>query len=73
MIPVLLLAGFSIVANALAVPVAGLEQQPLGDGIPSSTANRVGVSSQKLTGRFLHITGTVDRTKQYCKFPFGKP
>lgn len=60
MIPVLLFAGFSIVANAFAIPVAGLEQQPLGDGI-SSAANRVGGSSQKLTGRFLHITGTVQR------------
>lgn len=61
MIPFLLFVGFSIVANAFAIPVAGLEQQPLGDGISSSTANRVGSSSQKLTGRFLHITGTVEQ------------
>lgn len=59
MIPTLLFSGFFF-ANAFAIPLAGHEQQqqPLGNGVSSSTAHGAG-GAQRLTGRFLHITGTL--------------
>lgn len=56
MIPTLLFSGFFF-ANAFANPLAGHEQQqPLGNGVSFSTVYGAG-GAQRLTGRFLHITG----------------
>lgn len=56
MIPKLLFSAFFF-ANAFAILLAGHEQQqqPLGNGVSSSTAHSAG-GAQRLTGRFLHIT-----------------
>ena len=60
MVLLLLFAGFSVVASAFANPIAARhgQQRPLGEGL-SSTAHGDGGASQKLNGRFLHITGMI--------------
>lgn len=58
--PFLLFAGFSVVTSVFANPIAARQGQqiPLGQGLVS-TAHGNGGSSQKLNGRFLHITGMI--------------
>jgi len=67
MIPTLLFSAFFF-ANAFVISLAGHEQQqqqPLGNGVSSSTAHSAeGV--QSLTGRFLHITGML-RSKCFTR------
>jgi len=66
MIPKLLFSAFFF-ANAFAILLAGHEQQqqPLGNGVSSSTAHSAG-GAQRLTGRFLHITGML-RSKWFTR------